>query len=79
MYIVKVEEIDEIKPWEENNGYYGIVSRLLKSFNPNFIWTVKATTLDYPYLTKDQLVNHYNKNGAFTTKVLPYMIYYNFR
>lgn len=69
-----LEEEEDVKPWEENNGYYGILSRLVKSFNPNFIFTVKPSTIDYPYLTKDQIVNHYNKNGAFTTKVTTHII-----
>lgn len=69
IYIKFPDDENEIKPWEENNGFYAIVSRLLRSFSPNLIWTVKATTLDYPYLTRDQMVNHFNKNGAFTTKV----------
>jgi hypothetical protein len=67
--IFKVEEEDKIKPWEENNGYYGILSRLVKQFSSTFIWTVKSGTIDYSFLSKDQIVNHYNKNGAFTTKV----------
>lgn len=63
------EDANKEKPWEENNGYYGILSRLVKNFNATFIWTVKSATIDYTYLAKDQIVNHYNKNGAFTTKV----------
>jgi len=65
----EVEEEDKIKPWEENNGYYGILSRLIKNYNSTFIWTVRAGNVDYSYLNKDQMFNHFNKNGAFTTKV----------
>lgn len=65
----EVEEEDKIKPWEENNGYYGILSRLVKNYNSTFIWTVRAGNVDYSYLNKDQMFNHFNKNGAFTTKV----------
>ena len=42
---------------------------MVKSFNPTFIWTVRAGNIDYSYLSKDQMVNHFNKNGAFTTKI----------
>ncbi|CAF0875314.1 unnamed protein product [Brachionus calyciflorus] len=63
------DEDDKVKPWEENNGYYGILSRLVKNFNPYFIWTVRSGNIDYSYLNKDQMVNHFNKNGAFTTKI----------
>jgi hypothetical protein len=66
---ILVEEEDKIKPWEENNGYYGIISRMVKSFAATLIWTVRSGSVDYTYLNKDQMVNHYNKNGAFTTKV----------
>ncbi len=58
-----------MKPWEENNGYYGILSRLVKQFSPSFIFTVKTGTIDHNYLNKDQIINHFNRNGTFTTKV----------
>ena len=60
---------EKTKPWEECNGYYSILSRLVKNFPSTFIWTVKSSTIDFNYLSKDQMFNHYNKNGALTTKV----------
>ncbi len=61
---------NKIKPWEENNGYYGILSRLVKQFSPSLIFTVKTQTVDHNYLNKDQIINHFNRNGTFTTKVI---------
>jgi tubulin monoglycylase TTLL3/8 len=63
------DDEEKIKPWEENNGYYGILSRLVKNFAASFIWTVRSGNIDYNFLQRDQIINHYNKNGAFTTKV----------
>ncbi len=59
----------KLRPWEENNGYYGILARLVKNHSPTFIFTVKCGAVDYNYLSKDQMINHFNKNGCFTTKV----------
>jgi tubulin monoglycylase TTLL3/8 len=42
---------------------------MLKNIASTFIFTVKTTNIDSNYLTKDQMVNHYNRNGAFTTKI----------
>ncbi|CAF1316316.1 unnamed protein product, partial [Didymodactylos carnosus] len=61
-------EDDEEKPWDENDGYYGLLSRLVKNAAPNFIWSVRAT-YDTNTLNKDQMVNHYSRNGCFTTKI----------
>ncbi|CAF2430806.1 unnamed protein product [Rotaria sp. Silwood2] len=62
------EDDDKIPPWEENDGYYGLLSRLVRTAAPNFIWSVRAT-YDTSTLNKDQMVNHYSRNGCFTTKV----------
>ncbi|CAF1462352.1 unnamed protein product [Adineta steineri] len=61
-------EDNGIPPWEENDGYYGILSRLVKSAVPDLVWTVQAT-YDTSTLNKDQMVNHYERNGCLTTKV----------
>ena len=37
--------------------------------NPTFIWVLKRDVIDYRFLTRDQMVNHYCKAGSFTTKV----------
>ncbi|CAF3458715.1 unnamed protein product [Rotaria sp. Silwood1] len=62
------DDDDKIPPWEENDGYYGLLSRLVKTAAPDFIWSVRAT-YDTSTLNKDQMVNHYSRNGCFTTKV----------
>ncbi|CAF0803535.1 unnamed protein product [Rotaria sordida] len=62
------EDDDKTPPWEENDGYYGLLSRLVRTAAPNFIWSVRAT-YDTSTLNKDQMVNHYSRNGCFTTKV----------
>lgn len=64
------DDDNEIPPWEENDGYYGILSRLVKGAAPDFIWTVQAS-YDASTLNKDQMVNHYSRNGCLTTKVNP--------
>jgi tubulin monoglycylase TTLL3/8 len=62
------EDENYIPPWEENDGYYGLLSRLVKTAAPDFIWSVRAS-YDTTNLNKDQMVNHYSRNGCFTTKV----------
>ncbi len=62
------EDEGKIPPWEENDGYYGLLSRLVRTAASNFIWSVRAT-YDTSSLNKDQMVNHYSRNGCFTTKV----------
>jgi hypothetical protein len=62
------EDENYIPPWEENDGYYGLLSRLVKTALPDLIWSVCAS-YDTSTLTKDQMVNHYSRNGCFTTKV----------
>lgn len=46
-----------------------IVSRLLKDITPTFIWTIKRDDIDFKYLNRDQIVNHYCKASSFTTKI----------
>ncbi|CAF0755371.1 unnamed protein product [Adineta steineri] len=62
------EDDAAIPPWEENDGYYGLLSRLVRTAAPNLIWSVRAS-YDTSTLNKDQMVNHYSRNGCFTTKV----------
>jgi tubulin monoglycylase TTLL3/8 len=61
------EDDDKIPPWEENDGYYGLLSRLVRAAAPNLVWSIKV--YDSNTLHKDQMVNHYSRNGCFTTKV----------
>ncbi|XP_071082445.1 tubulin tyrosine ligase 3-like isoform X3 [Haliotis cracherodii] len=59
----------KIPPWEEDDGLYGIMSRMVRNVNPSFIWVLKRDVIDYRFLSKEQMVNHYCKAGSFTTKV----------
>jgi len=61
------EDDGKVPPWEENDGYYGLLSRLVRTASPNLIWSVRAS-YDSNSLSKDQMVNHYSRNGCFTTK-----------
>ncbi|ESO84411.1 hypothetical protein LOTGIDRAFT_168866 [Lottia gigantea] len=59
----------KIPPWEEEDGLYGIMSRMVRNVNPQFFWVLKRDVIDYRFLLRDQMVNHYCKAGSFTTKV----------
>ncbi|CAF1010009.1 unnamed protein product [Adineta ricciae] len=61
-------EENQTPPWEENDGYYGILSRMVKTAAPDLVWTVLAT-YDTSLLNRDQMVNHFERNGCLTTKV----------
>ncbi|XP_030833360.1 tubulin monoglycylase TTLL3 isoform X3 [Strongylocentrotus purpuratus] len=51
------------------NGACGIMSRIVRNATPSFLWTVRKGAVDYKLLRKDTIVNHFCKNGTFTTKV----------
>lgn len=57
-----------LPPWEEEDGIYGIMSRMLKNVSPNLFWTLRKSQVDYKTLRKDQIINHHGKAGCFTTK-----------
>lgn len=40
----------------------------MKAASPDLIWSVRAS-YDTSTVNKDQMVNHYARNGCFTTKV----------
>lgn len=44
-------------------------SRLVRDQVPYFIWTNRHGAIDCRLLRQDQVVNHYARVGAFTTKV----------
>ncbi|XP_064605541.1 tubulin tyrosine ligase 3-like isoform X2 [Liolophura sinensis] len=62
-------EEPKIPPWEEEEGIYGIMSRMVRNVNPSFYWVLKRDAIDYRFLGREQMVNHYCKAGSFTTKV----------
>ncbi|XP_078207722.1 tubulin monoglycylase TTLL3 isoform X4 [Callithrix jacchus] len=45
------------------------MSRMVRNETPYFIWTTRRDVLDYRFLSKDQMINHYARAGSFTTKV----------
>ncbi|XP_063952981.1 tubulin tyrosine ligase 3-like isoform X2 [Lytechinus pictus] len=51
------------------DGVCGIMSRMVRNATPSFLWTVRKGAIDYRLLRKDTIVNHFCKNGTFTTKV----------
>ncbi|XP_069907258.1 tubulin monoglycylase TTLL3 isoform X25 [Oryctolagus cuniculus] len=50
-------------------GTHALMSRMVRNETPYFIWTTRRDVLDYRFLSKDQIINHYARAGAFTTKV----------
>ncbi|GAA53152.1 tubulin monoglycylase TTLL3 [Clonorchis sinensis] len=57
-----------VPPWQEKDGYYAILSRLVRSAYPSFIWSLKKSQVDFRFLRKDQIINHHCR-APFTTKV----------
>nr|CAH8854560.1 unnamed protein product [Trichobilharzia regenti] len=62
------EEKQRVQPWEEDDGYYGIMSRMVRSEIPRFIWSLRKSQVEFRYLQKDQMINHHS-GAPFTTKV----------
>ncbi|CAI2730181.1 unnamed protein product [Schistosoma spindalis] len=62
------EEKQCVQPWEEDNGYYGLLSRMIRSELPRFIWSLRKSQVDFHNLQKDQIINHHS-GAPFTTKV----------
>uniref|UniRef100_A0A670Y9F8 Tubulin tyrosine ligase like 8 n=1 Tax=Pseudonaja textilis TaxID=8673 RepID=A0A670Y9F8_PSETE len=55
---------DEGNEAECDNG-----SRLVRNEETSFYWTTKKDAVDYYTLHIDQILNHYSRTGAFTTKI----------
>ncbi|XP_071960239.1 tubulin tyrosine ligase 3-like isoform X2 [Antedon mediterranea] len=53
----------------DSDGLYGTMSRVVRNAAPNFMWTCRRDSIDFKLLRKDTIVNHFAKNGSFTTKV----------
>ncbi|NWS53105.1 TTLL3 monoglycylase, partial [Chunga burmeisteri] len=54
--------------WHEDpDGIHDLMSRLVRDQVPYFIWTNQHSTFNCQLL-QDQVVNHYTRVGAFTTK-----------
>ncbi|NXW05703.1 TTLL3 monoglycylase, partial [Fregetta grallaria] len=63
------EEEEEEERWDEDpDGIHDLMSRLVQDQVPYFIWTNHTSAVDCRLLRQDQVVNHYARVGAFTTK-----------
>ncbi|NXH41957.1 TTLL3 monoglycylase, partial [Dicaeum eximium] len=53
---------------EDPNSIHDIMSYLVRDQLPNFIWTNFLDAIDHQLLQQDNVVNHYARVDAFTTK-----------
>ncbi|NXK20152.1 TTLL3 monoglycylase, partial [Arenaria interpres] len=65
----KEEEKEEEEQWDKDpETIHNLMSRLVRNQVPYFIWTNRCNAIDCRLLQQDQVVNHYARVGAFTTK-----------
>ena len=50
------------------DSQYGIMSRIVRKTMPILLWTLRRDDIDFRYLHKDQIVNHFLSAWSFTTK-----------
>ncbi|XP_014802135.1 PREDICTED: tubulin monoglycylase TTLL3 [Calidris pugnax] len=63
------EEKEEEEQWDKDpEAIHNLMSRLVRNQVPYFIWTNRCNAIDCRLLQQDQVVNHYARVGAFTTK-----------
>uniref|UniRef100_A0A8C0VPE2 Uncharacterized protein n=1 Tax=Cyanistes caeruleus TaxID=156563 RepID=A0A8C0VPE2_CYACU len=62
------EEKEEEQCDEDPNGIHDLMSYLVRDQLPNFIWTNFLEATDRQLLQQDNVVNHYARVDAFTTK-----------
>ncbi|NXP13321.1 TTLL3 monoglycylase, partial [Thinocorus orbignyianus] len=63
------EEEKEEEQWDEDpEAIHNLMSRLVRNQVPYFIWTNHCNAVSCRLLQQDQVVNHYARAGAFTTK-----------
>ncbi|NXJ38774.1 TTLL3 monoglycylase, partial [Ciconia maguari] len=63
------KEEEEGERWDEDpDGIHDVMSHLVRDQVPYFIWTNRHSAVDRRLLRQDQVVNHYARVGAFTTK-----------
>ncbi|XP_044535221.1 protein monoglycylase TTLL8 [Gracilinanus agilis] len=65
---VEIEEENEMI-FQKSNNIHDVMSRLVKTEIPYFLWTIKRDVVDYHNLSGDQMLNHYGKTASFTTKI----------
>ncbi|KAM6121448.1 tubulin monoglycylase TTLL3-like [Pterocles gutturalis] len=62
------EEEEEEQQDEDPEGIHDLMSCLARDQVPYFIWTSRCGAIDSRLLRQDQVLNHYSRVGAFTTK-----------
>ncbi|XP_032146515.1 tubulin monoglycylase TTLL3 isoform X2 [Sapajus apella] len=62
-------DFDDLLKFDDLDGTHSLMSRMVRNETPYFIWTTRRDVLDYRFLSKDQMINHYARAGSFTTKV----------
>ncbi|XP_002758656.4 tubulin monoglycylase TTLL3 isoform X1 [Callithrix jacchus] len=65
----QVFDFDDLLKFDDLDGTHSLMSRMVRNETPYFIWTTRRDVLDYRFLSKDQMINHYARAGSFTTKV----------
>ncbi|NWU89139.1 TTLL3 monoglycylase, partial [Upupa epops] len=63
------EEKEEKQCDEDPEGIHNLMSRLVRNQMPYFIWTNTCSAINHWLLQHDQVLNHYTRAGAITTKV----------
>ncbi|XP_077970518.1 tubulin tyrosine ligase 3-like isoform X2 [Styela clava] len=58
---------DSDEEGDDPDNKYGIMGRMVRNEIPTFQWTTRNSSIDWRFLQKDQVVNHYAK-ANFTTK-----------
>jgi len=64
----KIGNFEELDQGFESDSQYGIMSRIAKNAVPTLIWTCRRSDIEFNYLHKDQIVNHFVHASSFTTK-----------
>ncbi|NXA76556.1 TTLL3 monoglycylase, partial [Thryothorus ludovicianus] len=67
-WLPAVEEEEEEQCDEDPNGIHDLMSYLVRDQSPNFIWTNFLEGTDCRLLQQGNVVNHYARVDAFTTK-----------
>ncbi|XP_074083332.1 protein monoglycylase TTLL8 isoform X2 [Macrotis lagotis] len=65
---IDIEDDNEMI-FQKSNNIHDVMSRLVKTEIPYFLWTIKRDVVDYHNLSCEQMLNHYGKTASFTTKI----------
>ncbi|XP_053932802.1 tubulin monoglycylase TTLL3 isoform X2 [Cuculus canorus] len=64
----EMEEQEEEQQDEDPDGFHDLMSHLVRDQVPYFIWTNRCSAFHCQLLHRDQVMNHYARVAAFTTK-----------